>query len=106
MDQNKSRLIEILGNAGVFDHPELGESFSLDHKLILPSKPSLLVKPRDVNEVQKIVLWANETLTPLVPVSSGEPHFRGDTNPTAPESVIVDLSGMNRILKINRRNRL
>src|SRR4030042_5156223 len=104
MDQ--SRLIEIVGNAGVFTHPELGESFSLDHKLIQPSNPALLVKPRDVSEVQKIVLWANEPLTPLVPVSSGEPHFRGDTIPTAPDSVIVDLSGMNRILKINRRNRL
>ena len=104
MDQ--SRLIEIVGNAGVFSHPELSESFSLDQKLILPNMPSVLVKPRDVDEVQKIVLWANETLTPLVPVSSGEPHLRGDTIPTTPDSVIVDLSGMNRILKINRRNRL
>ena len=104
MDQ--SRLIEIVGNAGVFSHPELSESFSLDHSLIQPNKPALLVKPRDVEEVQKIVQWANEALTPLVPVSSGEPHFRGDTIPTAAESVIVDLSGMNRVLKINRRNRL
>jgi FAD/FMN-containing dehydrogenase len=106
MDQNKSRLVEIVGNAGVFDGPDIGESFSLDHKLILTSKPSLLVKPRDVDEVQKIVLWANDTLTPLVPMSSGEPHFHGDTFPTAPESVIVDLREMKRILKINRRNRL
>ncbi len=106
MDHNKSRLIEIVGNAGVFENPEPGETYSLDHKLNLPSKPTLLVKPRDVDEVQKIVLWANETQTPLVPVSSGEPHFRGDTIPSAPESVLVDLRDMNRILKINRRNRL
>jgi hypothetical protein len=104
MDQ--SRLIEIVGNAGVFSHPESGASFSLDHSLIQPNRPALLVKPRDVEEVQKIVQWANESLTPLVPVSSGEPHFRGDTIPTASKAVIVDLSGMNRILKINRRNRL
>ncbi len=106
MNQNKARLVEIIGEGGVLDNPELGNSFSLDHKLIPPRKPSLLVKPRDVDEVQKIVLWANETMTPLVPVSSGEPHFRGDTLPTAPEAVIVDLSGMKRVLKINRRNRL
>jgi FAD/FMN-containing dehydrogenase len=106
MNQNKARLIEIVGNAGVFDHPESGESLSLDHKLIIPRKPSLLVKPRDVEDIQKIVLWANETLTPLVPVSSGGPHFHGDTIPTAPDSVIIDLSRMKRILKINRRNRL
>ena len=106
MDEKKARLMEIVGKAGVFDTPEIGESFSLDHNLIPPLKPRFMVKPRDVVEVQKIVLWANQTLTPLVPVSSGEPHFRGDTVPTAPESVIVDLSGMRRILKIDRRNRL
>jgi FAD/FMN-containing dehydrogenase len=106
MDQNKARLMEIVGNEGVFERPELGESFSLAQKLILPRRASLLVKPRGVDEVQQIVLWANETLTPLVPVSSGGPHLRGDTIPTAPEAVIVDLSEMKRILKINRRNRL
>ncbi len=86
--------------------PDLGEPCSLDHTLIPPLKPHLLVKPKNVDEVQRIVLWANETGTPLVPVSSGPPHFRGDTSPTAPEAVIVDLSGMNRVLKVNRRNRL
>jgi FAD/FMN-containing dehydrogenase len=65
-----------------------------------------MVKPKNVDEMQKIVLWANQTQTPLVPMSSGEPHFRGDTLPTVSESVIVDLNGMKRILKIDRRNRL
>jgi len=106
MNEKKARLMEIVGEAGVSDYPDIGESFSLDHKLIPPMRPRFTVKPRDVDEVQKIVLWANETLTPLVPVSSGGPHLRGDTVPTAPESVIVDLSGMKRILKIDRRNRL
>ena len=106
MDQKISRLIDIVGDVRVLDRPQLAESFSLDHKLIPHNLPSLLIKPINVDEVQKIVLWANETETALVPVSSGEPHFHGDTLPTAPEAVIVDLSGMNRILKVNRRNRL
>ena len=53
-----------------------------------------------------IVLWANETQTPLVPVSSGAPHYRGATYPAVPEAVLVDLSGMKQILRIDRRNRL
>jgi FAD/FMN-containing dehydrogenase len=106
MDEKKARLVEIVGKAGVFDNPEIGEPFSLDHNLIPPMKPRFMVKPRNVDEVQKVVLWANQTQTPLVPVSSGGPHFRGDTVPTAPESVLVDLRGMKRILKIDRRNRL
>ena len=106
MNEKKSRLIDIVGNEGIFPEPEFGDFFSLAHNLIKPLTPCFEVKPRNVEEVQKIVLWANETQTPLVPISSGSPHFRGDTYPTAPEAVLVDLGGMNRILKIDRRNRL
>ncbi len=106
MNEKKTGLMEIVGEAGIFAKPDIGEPFSLDHHLIPPLTPSFMVKPKNVDEVQQIVLWANQTQTPLVPVSSGEPHLRGDTLPTASESVIVDLSDMRRILKIDRRNRL
>jgi FAD/FMN-containing dehydrogenase len=106
MNEKKTSLRAIVGEDGVLENPELGISFSLDHYLIKPLKPCFEVKPKNVDEVRQVVLWANETQTPLVPISSGEPHLRGDTYPTAPESVIVDLSGMKRILKIDRRNRL
>ena len=106
MDVKKARLVEIVGQDGVVEDPGIGESFSLDQHLLPPLKPSFLVKPGSVDEVQQIVLWANETSTPLVPLSSGEPHLRGGSLPTTPESVVVDLSGMKRILKIDRRNRL
>jgi FAD/FMN-containing dehydrogenase len=56
--------------------------------------------------VQQVVTWANQTKTPLVPVSSGEPRFRGDTVPSVPEAVIVDLSRMDKIVRIDRRNRM
>jgi FAD/FMN-containing dehydrogenase len=39
-------------------------------------------------------------------VSSGPPHFHGDTVPTAPEAVIVDLGRMRAIKRIDRRNRI
>lgn len=106
MDAKQARLVEIVGTHAVFDHPGIGESFSLDRHLVPAMRPSLMVKPRSVDEVQKVVLWANETRTPLVPVSSGGPHLRGATLPTAPDAVMVDLSEMKRILRINRRNRL
>ena len=56
--------------------------------------------------MQEIVKWANRTSTPLVPVSSGHPHFHGDTIPSTGGAVIVDLSGMKRIIRIDRRNRM
>ena len=63
-------------------------------------------KPKNVDEVQGIIKWANDNKTPLVPVSSGPPHFRGDTVPSVPGAVMVDLSGMKKIIRIDRRNRM
>jgi FAD/FMN-containing dehydrogenase len=106
MDKERARLVEIVGETGVLDGREIGETFSLDHDLFPPLSSRFVVRPKDVDEVQEVVLWANETQMPLVPVSSGGPHLRGGASPTASESVIVDLSGMKRVLKIDRRNRL
>jgi FAD/FMN-containing dehydrogenase len=52
------------------------------------------------------VAWANQTGTALVPVSSGAPHFYGDTVPSVPGAVIVDLGRMNKILRVDRRYRM
>ena len=98
MDAKKARLAEIVGPDRVVDDPGIGESFSLDRALRPAMRPSFKVRPGSVDEIQEIVLWANETRTPLVPVSSCASRFRGGTLPTAPEAVIVDLSGMQRIL--------
>lgn len=106
MDDKKERLIELIGDGGLLAEPELEDSYSLDHNLLKPFAPSFTIAPKNAEAVQKIVIWANETQTPLVPRSSGSPHFRSDTDPTADEAVIVDLSGMKQILKIDRRNRL
>jgi hypothetical protein len=39
-----------------------------------------------------------------VPLSSGGPHFHGDTVPNCSQAVILNLIGMKRIIKIDRRN--
>lgn len=106
MNDQKTALQKIAGANNVLDSQEILEAYSKDQSFVQPMKPSLVVKPSNVDEVQKIVKWANATKTPLVPVSSGAPHFRGDTVPSVPDAVIVDLSGMKKILSINRRHRI
>ena len=106
MGEKKDDLIKIVGAENVMDAPEILEAYSRDHSFTRPMKPRLVVKPKNSDEVQGIVKWANQTGTPLVPVSSGSPHFRGDTVPSMPGAVIVDLSGMKRIIRIDRRNRM
>ena len=69
-------------------------------------EPRLIAQPTTTHQVQEIVAWANETRTPLVPISSGGPHLHGGSVPSVPGTVQVDLAGMTRIPRIDRRQRL
>ena len=106
MSDPKTGLIPLVNPENVLDSPEILEEYSRDQSFTRALKPRLVVRPGNVDEVQKVVRWANQTDTPLVPVSSGPPHFHGDTVPSVPGAVILDLSGMKKIFDINRRNRM
>jgi hypothetical protein len=102
----EKELAEIVGSQNVLDSTEVLEEHSRDMSLVPRMRPKCMVKPESADKVQALVRWANETRTPLVPVSSGPPHFRGDTVPGTDGAVIVDLSRMNKILRVDRRNRV
>jgi len=106
MADHKTELAAIVGKGNVRDDPATLDSYSRDSSFTAAMRPRLVVRACNVDEVQKIIAWANATNTPLVPVSSGPPHFRGDTVPGVPGAVVIDLSGMNKILSIDRRNRM
>ena len=106
MNSKRDQLIKIVGKRNVWDDLETLKSYSRDQSFSLPMKPSFVVSPKNVHEVEEIVMWANQTRSPIVPVSSGPPRFHGDTVPSAAEAVIVDLSGMKQIIRIDRRNRM
>lgn len=99
-------LVKIVGPEHVSYKPDVLDACSRDESFAAPVKPKALVRPENADEVQAIVKWANETTTPLVPVSSGAPHFRGDTVPGVPGALIVDLSRMKRIMEVDRRNKI
>jgi FAD/FMN-containing dehydrogenase len=102
----KQDLIRLVGDGNVLDDPVITEAYAKDESFVLSIKPKLVVRPGSEAEVQAVVEWANETGTPLVPVSSGAPHFYGDTVPSVPGAIMVDLSRMTKILRIDRRNRM
>ena len=106
MSDTKNQLIQILGSEKVLDSSQVLEAYSKDESFTRPMKPRFVVKPGNADEVHKVVQWAGKEKVPLVPVSSGPPHFRGDTVPSVPEAVIVDLSGMKKIVSINKRHRI
>jgi FAD/FMN-containing dehydrogenase len=102
----EKELVKIVGSSNVLYRQKVLEDYSRDSSFVPRVKPRCIVRPGNVEEVQQIVKWANETLTPLVPISSGTPHFRGDTVPSVGGAVIVDLSRMKRIVRVDSRNKV
>lgn len=100
----KEELMGIVGAKNVFNDAERLKPFSKDYSLSSPSMPSYVAKPKNADEVKRIVKLANEYKLPVVPCSSGI-HFNGDTIPVQ-GGIVLDLRGMNRILAIDERNRM
>jgi FAD/FMN-containing dehydrogenase len=106
VDNKKKTLIGIVGKENVLEYQKSPEAYARDQSFVLPIEPWFVVRPKDMEEVQAIVKWANDLTTPLVPMSSGPPHFYGDTVPSVPGATLVDLSRMSGIRRIDRRNRM
>ena len=96
----KNSLKALLKPEQISDRPEILAQYSQDCSFHPKGSPSLVVFPGAKEEVQSIVKLAGETMTPLVPVSSGPPRFHGGTVPER-GAVIVDFSRMNKIRKID-----
>lgn len=99
-------LSKIVGRDNILESPDILEQYARDSSFVTPVRPGGVVRPGTAREVQAVVQWANETNTPLVPVSSGFPRFRGDTVPRVDGSLVLDLSGLKRIMRIDPRNRV
>jgi len=103
---DQEKLIKVIGSENVFDAHDILDEYTHDESFVPPIRPEYVVKLKNAEQVKGIVRWANETLNPLVPVSSGPPHFRGDTVPSVGGATIVDLSSMKKRVKVDGRNRV
>jgi FAD/FMN-containing dehydrogenase len=102
----REKLSKIVGAHNVFVDPSTLDEFSRDISFVNSIKPACVVRPKSAAEVGKIVNLANKTGTPLVPVSSGSPHFRGDTVPGTGGSIVVDLREMKKVIFVDRPRRV
>lgn len=96
----------IVGADGVVTDKKNLSAFASDDSFTVGAQPRAILRPRKTEEVQEIVRLANQNGIALVPRSSTGPRFRGDTVPQAKDSVIVDLSGMAEILRLDVRNKV
>jgi len=102
----KKDLGKIVGKENVLNDPGILKEYSGGLASVPRKMPSCVVRPSNSDELQGVVRWANEKKAPLVPVSSGPPHFRGGTVPDAEGAVIIDLRRMNKIIRVNASNRV
>jgi len=99
----KEDLAAIVGSENVVDKIEGLKPYSIDHSINKPGMPTYAVRPKNAEEIQKIVKFSNRSKIPLIPSSSGI-HFNGATLPNQ-GGVMMDLRRMNKILRIDERNR-
>ena len=100
------QLAGIVGSEHVAADVTSLDSYGRDGSFAHPLSPWLVVRPADEDQVRRVVVWANKTGAPLVPVSSGPPRANGDTVPSVPGAVIVDTSRLDHVLRVDRRNRM
>ena len=102
----KEDFANIVGAERVIDDEKTLQAYAGDGSFASPGMPWSVVRPKNTEEVQGIVKLANEKNMPIIPVSSpGGPRCHGGTI-ASQGGVMLDLSGMNRILNIDRKDKM
>ena len=103
MDRIYNSLVEIVGEQYVSNRQEELYIYSRDPGTMEPRFPDYVVMPETTEQVQKIVLLANEEKIPLVPMGGGL-VLSGLTIPQK-GGIVLDMKRMDRILHVNRPSR-
>jgi FAD/FMN-containing dehydrogenase len=103
MEEIYEGLTKIVGPEYVSNQPEERFIYSRDPGTMEPYEPDFVVMPNSTEEVREIVLLANRTETPVVPLGGGL-VLSGLTRPLK-GGIVVDMKRMNRILEVNETSR-
>lgn len=101
-DSVLEELAGIVGAENASDEPSVREAYSRDQSFVPPRRPNYVVRPGKVEEVQRIIIFANSYVMPVIPFSSGT-NFHGGTVPEQ-GGILVDLRRLNNIGYIDERN--
>jgi hypothetical protein len=92
----------ILGKDAVADDEGTVKRYSMDQSFVQPRRPDAVAFAKSVEDVQEVVKYGNRTSTPITPYSSGL-NMHGATVP-AYGGIVLDMSGMDRIIEINEKD--
>ena len=97
-------LASIVGSEYVSDDPEILEGYSKSYSFVKTRRPSCVAYPKNTEEVQGVVKYANKHLIPITPRSS-RISFYGAGIPSQ-GGIVLDLTRMDKILKIDGLDRV
>ena len=102
MAVQKSDLEKIVGKENIVDDKNTLKKYSHDQSLSSPRMPDCAVFVENATQIQDIVKLANETVTPLIPYSSGQ-NLHGATIPDQ-GGIMIDMSKMKAISNLDQDN--
>lgn len=103
MESIQEKLSAIIGQKNIRTDQATLQKYSHDTSLMPPSMPDMVVRAMNREEVQGVIRIANDNNYPVVPRSSGTGSY--GTGIPSEGGIILDLSGMKRIPRIDTRNR-
>lgn len=106
-EQIFKELSKICGLRGLSNEPKILEEYSKDLSFFPKKVPKYVVWPKNRKQLQEILKLANNLNFSVVPVSSSSgPRHHGDTIPRNNNCIILNLSKLNKIISIDRKNRV
>ncbi|MFW9973274.1 MAG: FAD-binding protein [Candidatus Odinarchaeota archaeon] len=100
-------LIKICGSKNLSHNSDILGDFSKDLSFFPEKKPKYVIWPKNRKQIQKIIKLANSLNFSIIPISSPSgPRHHGDTIPRNKTSIILNLSKLNKIINIDRKNRV
>jgi len=104
MEELAKALQDIVGKENISTAKPICEAYVTRGIMDIKSQaPAIVVRPKDVEEVRKILLIANEKKIPVVPHSGG--LSGGEATPTKKGSILLDLRRMNKIVEVDTNAR-
>jgi FAD/FMN-containing dehydrogenase len=100
-----SRLAADAPGVAVSTEPAQLDAFSDITYPSLEGASLAVLRPSTTGDVLLVVGLARDAGVSLVPASSGAPHVKGGTSPVG-EGVVLDLSGMDGIVRVDARNKV
>jgi len=98
--KNETILQGIVGSENVSSAKPICESYVTKGIMETKSKaPAIVARPKDVEEIRKILTLANERKISIVPHSGG--LSGGEATPMQEGSMLLDLRRMNKIIEVN-----